>query len=168
MKKLKFPPYEWLKALPLKREVIRKDTFSGKQYKETEPCEYRFTLFDTPVNAWGQFSYNEDDSRFIYFDVMEDGYSNLNTYGMELKFNKVNYEKICKHAQEIYEMFYRELEADQSWQWDCIVDAERALSITGIGAVCRGQRKTAGGFNWMFKEDYDKMTEVEYEAVLCE
>ena len=119
MKKLKFPPYEWLKALPLKREVIRKDTFSGKQYKETEPCEYRFTLFDTPVGAWGQFSYNEDDSRFIYFDVMEDGYSNMNTYGMELKFNKVNYEKICKHAQEIYEMFYRELEADQSWQWDC-------------------------------------------------
>jgi group I intron endonuclease len=53
-------------------------------------------------------------------------------------------------------------------QWDCIVDAERALGITGIGAVCRGQRKTAGGFKWMFKEDYDKMTEVEYEAVLCE
>lgn len=40
-------------------------------------------------------------------------------------------------------------------QWDCIVDAERALGIAGIGAVCRAQRKTAGGFKWMYKEDYE-------------
>lgn len=41
-------------------------------------------------------------------------------------------------------------------QWDCIVDAERSLGITGVGAVCRGQRKTAGGFKWMYKEDYEE------------
>ena len=119
MKELKFPPYEWLKALPLKREVMRKDTFTGKQYKDEEHCEYKFTLFDTPVFAYGQLSYNEDDSRYVYFDVMESGYSGMNDYGLALKLNKENYKKICEHAQEVYEMFYRELDKDESWQWDC-------------------------------------------------
>lgn len=118
MKKLKFPTYEWLKALPLKRTYtsVSRD---GVFYEREEHCEYRFLLFNTPVFAYGQFSYNEDDSRYIYFDVMEGGYSNMNSYGLALKFNKTNYKKICKHAQEMYEMFYRELDADKSWQWDC-------------------------------------------------
>lgn len=119
MKELKFPPYEWLKALPLKREVMRKDTFSGKQYKDKESCEYKFTLFDTPVSTFGQLSYNEDDSRYIFFDVIEDWHTNMNNWGIALKFNKANYQKICKHAQEVYEMFCRELEKDLSYQWDC-------------------------------------------------
>ena len=119
MKELKFPSYEWLKALPLKREVMRKDSISGKLYKDEEHCEYKFTLFDTPVYVYGQLSYNEDDSKYIYFDVMENGYSNMNSYGLELKFNKKNYQKLCKHAQEVYEMFYRELDKNMSWQWEC-------------------------------------------------
>jgi thymidylate synthase ThyX len=119
VKELKFPSYEWLKALPLKRTRTHKDTISGKLYEEEEHCEYKFNLFDTPVFAYGQLSYNEDDSRYIYFDVMENGYSNMNSYGLELKFNKKNYQKLCKHAQEVYEMFYRELDKDMSWQWDC-------------------------------------------------
>lgn len=119
MNQLKLPSYEWLKALPLKREYMSKDTISGKEYKREEPCEYRFMVFDTPLCACGQISYNEDDSRYIFFDVMEGGYSNMNDYGLALKFNKANYQKICKHAQEVYEMFYRTLDQDMSWMWDC-------------------------------------------------
>lgn len=117
MKELKFPPYEWLKALPLKRTYTHRN--GNDSWETEEHCEYKFTLFDTPVFAYGQLSYNEDDSRYIYFDVMENGYSNMNNYGLALKFNKKNYQEICKHAQEIYEMFYRELDKDESWQWDC-------------------------------------------------
>ena len=117
MKQLKLPPYEWLKALPLKRTVTRTG-YTGATWEEEEPCEYRFVVFDTPVRAHGQISYNEDDSRYIFFDVMEGGYSNMNSYGLELKFNKANYQKLCKHAQRIYEMFYRELAKDYSWQWE--------------------------------------------------
>lgn len=117
MKELKFPPYEWLKKLPLKRKYIHKD-INGNEYKGEEHCEYKFNLFDTPVWVYGRLSYNEDDSRYIYFDVMEDGYCDHNNLGLALKFNKANYQKICKHAQEVYEMFYRELDEDKSWQWD--------------------------------------------------
>jgi hypothetical protein len=36
-------------------------------------------------------------------------------------------------------------------------DAARTLNIqfTNICKVCRGERKTAGGFVWRFKEEYD-------------
>ena len=27
-----------------------------------------------------------------------------------------------------------------------------------ICACCRGRQKTAGGFRWMYKEDYDELT----------
>lgn len=117
MKELKFPSYEWLKALPLKRTYTHRN--GNDSWETEEHYEYKFTLFDTPVFVYGQFSYNEDDSRYIYFDVMENGYSNMNNYGLALKFNKKNYQEICKHAQEVYKMFYRELDKDMSWQWDC-------------------------------------------------
>ena len=119
MKELKFPSYEWLKALPLKRTCTFTNRAIGETWEDEVYCEYKFILFDTPVYVYGQLSYNEDDSRYIYFDVMENGYSGMNNLGLALKFNKENYRKICEHAQKVYEMFYKELEADKSWQWDC-------------------------------------------------
>lgn len=119
MNQLKLPSYEWLKALPLKRKVTCKDRFTGETWEDEEACEYRIMVFETPVFAYGQISYNEDDSRHIFFDVIEQGHTNMNDYGLALKFNKANYQKICKHAQEVYEMFYRTLDQDLSWMWDC-------------------------------------------------
>jgi len=39
--------------------------------------------------------------------------------------------------------------------------AGRKLKIfnTAISAACSGKTKTAGGFKWMYKEDYDKYIE---------
>ena len=41
-------------------------------------------------------------------------------------------------------------------EWDGAIDIEKELRICSknIGAVCRGKVKTAGGYKWMFKEDY--------------
>lgn len=114
---LKFPCYEWIKKLPLKRKAEYRDRETGEAFYEDIHCEYSFTLFETPTSVYGRFSYNEDDSRMIMFDVMEDGYCDHNSLGMTLKFNKKNYQKICKHAQYIYEEFQRELLADKSYLW---------------------------------------------------
>ena len=118
MRKLKFPPYEWLKQLPLKHKAEYKDHITGEVFYEEEHCEYSFDLFYTPISVYGRFSYNEDDSGWIFFDVMEGGYCDRNTLGMRCKLNKANYAKICKHAQKVYEDFYRELDRDCSWQWE--------------------------------------------------
>jgi hypothetical protein len=68
--------------------------------------------------------YNEDDSGMIYFDVMEDGYCDHNHLGMYVKLNKKNYEAVCKHAQEVYEDFQRELFKTWSWQWENVTPTE--------------------------------------------
>ena len=106
MRKLKFPPYEYIKSLP---------TWDKKK---DLPNEYDWNLFDTPTSVYGRFSYNEDGSGWIFFDVMEDGYCDHNDLGMRCKFNKANYAKICKYAQSVFEDFYRELDKDCSWQWE--------------------------------------------------
>lgn len=38
--------------------------------------------------------------------------------------------------------------------WDCAKDAQRTIGVDArhIGSCCRGNRKTAGGFVWKYKE----------------
>ena len=38
-------------------------------------------------------------------------------------------------------------------EWPCIRDAQDTLKIYHIGMVCKGQRKSAGGFKWKYKND---------------
>lgn len=105
MRQLKFPRYEYIKSLP----TYDKDTDTYE--------EYDWTLFETPVDVYGRFTYNEDGEPYIHFDVMEYGFCDTNNLGMCVKFNKANYTKICKHAQKVFEIFYEELDKDCSDYW---------------------------------------------------
>ena len=128
---LKFPPYDWLKALPKKHKVIR-TTRDGEMFGDVEYCEYYFTLFDTPTSVRGRLTYNEDGSGMVYFDVMEDGYCDRNYLGMHVKFTKKNYEAVCSHAQAVYEDFQRELSKSWSWQWEDVTPEEYFAQRNGI------------------------------------
>lgn len=46
-------------------------------------------------------------------------------------------------------------------EWECATYAEEAFDIIKgkITECCKGQRKSTGGFKWMYKEDYDKLTQ---------
>lgn len=106
MRQLKFPRYEYIKSLPKYNKF------------DATYMEYDWMLFDTPVDVYGRFTYNEYGESYIYFDVMEGGYCDKNNLGMRVKFNKANYAKICKHAQKVFESFYEELNKDCSDYWD--------------------------------------------------
>ena len=90
MRKLKFPPYEYIKSL-------QKHKNDDKDYY----YEYDWKLFSLPIGVEGVISYNLTGDGFVYFDVFEGGYSDMNWLGLALKFNKANYAKICKHAQKV-------------------------------------------------------------------
>lgn len=107
MRQLKFPTYEYIKSLPKENKA-----HDGYYY------EYDWKLFATPTGDEGIISYNIEGEGWIYFDVFEDGYSEVNHLGLVLKFNKVNYLKICKHAQKVYEEFYKALDEDYSQYWE--------------------------------------------------
>jgi hypothetical protein len=49
---------------------------------------------------------------------------------MYVKFNKKNYEAVCKHAQEVYEDFQRELFKTWSWQWENVTPTEYFVQHT--------------------------------------
>ena len=106
MRQLKFPTYEYIKSLP-KHKREDKDYY----------YEYTWKLFDTPIDVEGRLSYNLDGDGFIFFDVFEGGYSNMNDMGLVVKFNKANYKKLCKHAQNIFDGFYEALDRDCSIYW---------------------------------------------------
>lgn len=46
-------------------------------------------------------------------------------------------------------------------RWSSIQGATKEVGVagSGISAACRGRYRTAGGFKWMYKEDYDQMVE---------
>jgi hypothetical protein len=111
MRKLKFPTYEYIKSLPTE------DTGTGNGYGDKLPLESDWDLFETPTSVYGRLSYNEDGSGYIFFDVMEGGYCDHNDLGKSFKFNKANYEKLCKYAQEVFESFYTALDKDCSENW---------------------------------------------------
>lgn len=100
MRNLTFPTYEHLKSLPT-------------EDKETGCYHYYcWTLFETPVNVNGKLTYNDNDSRMLYFDVFEGGYAGMNDLSIGLKFTKSNYAKVCKYAQKVFESFYKALDED--------------------------------------------------------
>lgn len=47
--------------------------------------------------------------------------------------------------------------------WDSLTQIEKELGILhgNVSAVCTGKQKTAGGFKWVYKEDYEKSKLVE-------
>ena len=106
MRHLDFPSYEYIKSLT----KFEKDRETSR--------EYRWLLFDTPVSVQGTISYNEDGEGYIFFDVWENYYTGQNDLGLSLKFNKTNYKAICRHAQEVFESFYKALDRDCSSEWE--------------------------------------------------
>ena len=78
---------------------------------------------------------------------------------------------LCNHAKKAYRMLKEagllqkrypdsvhkavlqfSQEGDYIREWPSAYSAERALHIYGIGEVCKGNKKTAGGYMWRYKD----------------
>lgn len=116
MRKLKFPSYEYIKSLP---------TYD----KESDiPIDYKWILFNTPVNVWGRLSYYKEGENYIRFDIIEGGYIDRNGLNWSGEFNQENYKKLCEHAQKVFESIYEALDEDCSKYWD--EDAKNSIDKT--------------------------------------
>ena len=82
------------------------------------------------------------------FDSFKHGYNQ--TYGGD------NYPrgKYCKNSKRVCQI---SLDGKLIQIWNCATDASNALGIdqASISMVCKGKRKTAGGFVWVHEKDYD-------------
>ena len=99
----------------------------NKMKKLRNDKEYIFSLFDLGINnIYGRFTLYEDFSNLIHFDLIVDGYSETNFYGISYKFNEENYKKICNHAQDCYNRLFCEFyySSQTSWRWDFYFNGE--------------------------------------------
>lgn len=109
-------------------------------------------VFDTAEN---RDDLNNKEQYYIkQFDSFNNGY-NYSIGGDSVGTTKKPRGKDAHRSRSICQI---SLDGNLIKVWDCILDAVKALNITQahIIEVCKNKRKTAGGFVWVYTEDYDK------------
>ena len=55
--------------------------------------------------------------------------------------------------------FIMQLSLDNEFikEWNSVTEAKVNTNIINISECCSGKRRSAGGFKWMYKEDYEEM-----------
>lgn len=108
-------------------------------------------LFDTALTFE---ELNEKEAYYINkFDSYANGY-NMTSGGDSISgYNRLS-GKDCPNSKRICQI---SLDGEMVKIWDCATDASKELSIdqSSISMVCKGHRKTAGGFVWVHEKDYD-------------
>lgn len=72
--------------------------------------------------------------------------------------NKDNLTKI-KYKSRSKEVLQLDVELNILKQFKSVTEAHETTKISHISTVCRGERQKAGGYKWMYKEDYEKYIE---------
>jgi hypothetical protein len=108
-------------------------------------------LFDTALTM---NELNEKETYYIkQFDSYKNGY-NMSFGGDSMAGYSRPSGKDCPNSKRICQISFS---GELIKVWDCASDVERELKInqTSICQVCRGKRKTAGGFVWVYEKDYN-------------
>lgn len=103
------------------------------------------------------YTQQELDEKEIYYINKFDSYNNgyNNTLGGGGKLGTTGLSGIdSPNSKKVYQI---SCEGEIIKLWECISDVNRVLHIDSskICCVCRGRRKTAQGFVWVYEEDYD-------------
>lgn len=109
-------------------------------------------VFDT-ANTFEEL--NKKESYYIsLFDSYKNGY-NQSFGGDSVSGYERPKSKYCKNSKRVCQI---DLNGKLIKTWDCATDAQRELDVnqTCICEVCKGRRKTAGGFVWVYEKDYDQ------------
>lgn len=110
-----------------------------------------FEVFDTADTLE---ELNEKESYYInLFDSYKNGY-NQSFGGDSMSGYERPKSKDCKNSKRVCQIG---LDGKLIKTWDCATDVQRELGInqTCICEVCRGRRKTAGEYVWVYEKDYD-------------
>lgn len=133
----------------------RNESYNKYLLRSIEKCGFDAfvvdELFDTALTI---DELNEKESYYIEkFDSYRHGY-NMTFGGDSMSgFSKPS-GKNCPNSKSVCQI---SLSGELIKIWDCASDAQRELGVnqTSICQVCRDQKKTAGGFVWAYKKDYN-------------
>ena len=65
------------------------------------------------------------------------------------------------HKNRMQKVIQLDFDGNYIREWECAAYAEDVLGIISgkVTMCCKGDRRSTGGFKWMYKSDYDKLTQ---------
>jgi hypothetical protein len=144
-----------------------------KQGLELSWCDYSPTRKIVQLSLDGEFirKWNSMNEAENYLGITKHKISAVcsgkrKTTGGYRWMYKEDYEKmkgdIIPFAGQRYntkEVIQLTLNNDYIKEWQSVTEAQKDLSVSNITSACKGKYKTAGGFKWMYKEDFDRYIE---------
>lgn len=125
------------------------------------------SIFDLSSIDWDIIDRESTKSILIESCKLWESGMNIKEISEELKLNrnviseyltKGNRLKICSFKKKPLKAKVVQLDKDNSFikEWDSIIEASKILGITDtmISSCCNNRQRTAGGFKWLFYEDY--------------
>lgn len=108
-------------------------------------------------------------------DLWNAGYRSTNDIGKRMKLSKSTIQSYLMKGEKIgwcdydplkgnkKEIVQLTLKGEYVTSWNSSMEASKKLDIpfSHICSVCKGQRKSSGNYRWMYKDDYDDLTEKE-------
>lgn len=139
----------------LKSKRDRSERCNLHLLRSIEKCGFDAFIVDEVIDtALTLEELNEKETYYIKkFDSYRNGY-NMSYGGDSVSGYKKPSGKYCKNSKQICQI---SLDGELIKIWDCATDASNELKIdlTSISMVCKGKRKTAGNFVWVYEKDYD-------------
>lgn len=92
-----------------------------------------------------------------YMDI--NGNINKNTLKRKIKLKKIYKAKMTEKGKTLSSYIIKKqvINLNTLIIYSSIAEAERLCNCNNISLVCRGKRKIAGGYYWMYLEDYNKL-----------
>lgn len=133
----------------------RGESYNAYLLRSIETCGFdSFTVDEVFDTALTMEELNKKEAYYIkFFNSYNDGY-NCTEGGDNLAGYHRPSGKECPNSKRICQI---NLDGELIKIWDCATDASKTLGIDqgSISMVCKGRRKTAGGFVWVHEKDYD-------------
>lgn len=84
--------------------------------------------------------------------VSEETRTKMSNSKKGVKFTEQHKENLVKNKRK--PLYQIDCNGNIIKEWISCADVERTLGLKHISGVCRGERKSAGGYKWIYKEDY--------------
>lgn len=152
-------------------EIFKYEVLSRKQYVNEEDASFDLDLleiyyidkFDTFNNGYNSTYGGESnrgykltmEQRNKLIEIHKGKHEGTKNYFYGRKHTEETKELIASHNPRIRKVYQIEIDTDKIIKiWDRIKFASDELGIaaTHITRVCKGKRKTAGGYKWKYKE----------------
>jgi len=150
---------EWIKNNILNSELNNIFNLSNINWLECHEYAIKNNLIKETCDLWN----NEIKMTSKISEILKLSDSTIRRYlkqGAELGWCDYDAIEACKknNIRRFKPVIQLSLNGEYIQQFNSMINAEEQTGIISISSCCRGKIKSAGGFKWMYKSEYEKLT----------